>query len=152
MFYHLTHSKQEDTVFTLLSRALGAGWRVMVRGSNPEGLDHLDRALWTASDDSFLPHGREGGAHDALQPVLLGTGKGTNNANCLMVVDGAAFDPAEAGALDRLWVLFDGMDDAALAHARDQWRAVVGAGVAAQYWSEEGGRWEKKAERGTASA
>ncbi len=147
MFYHLTRSSTEETAFTLLSRAVQQGWRVMVRGSDPERLEQLDKALWTASDDGFLPHGMVGGPHDAKQPVLLGTGGGTNGANCLMVVDGAAFAPEEAAPLDRLWVLFDGMDDAALADARNRWREVTSAGVSAQYWSEESGRWEKKAEK-----
>lgn len=146
MFYHLTNSSLEETAFTLLGRALGADWRVMVRGP-AEALDRLDAALWTLHDDSFLPHGREGGPHDALQPVLLGEGAIGNDANCLMVVGGADFAPDEATPLERLWVLFDGLDTAALARARDQWREVVSAGVAAQYWSEESGRWEKKAER-----
>lgn len=146
MFYHLTHSSVEETAFTLLSRAVSAGWRVMVRGDG-DTLDRLDGALWTQRDDSFLPHGRAGGPHDADQPVLLGEGGNGNAANCLMIVGQAEFAPEEAAPLDRLWVLFDGMDPAALARARDQWRSVVGAGATAQYWSEESGRWEKKAER-----
>lgn len=146
MFYHLTHSSVEETAFTLLSRALAAGWRVMLRG-DAETLARLDDTLWTQNDNSFLPHGREGGPHDAAQPVLLGEGAIGNSANCLMIVGSAEFEPAEAAPLDRLWVLFNGLDNAALARARDQWRAVVGAGVTAQYWSEETGRWEKKAER-----
>lgn len=145
MFYHLAHSPVERTAHSLLSRALEAGWRVMVRGDEPT-LSLLDDALWTMNGSDFLPHGREGGA-DARQPVLLGTGPIGNGANCLMVVGGAAFDPAEAAPLDRLWVLFDGMDNEALARARDQWRAVVQSGVTAQYWSEETGRWQMKAER-----
>lgn len=147
MFYHLTHSSTEETAITLLSRAVQAGWRVMLRGADTARLARLDEALWVNPDDSFLPHGMEGGPHDAMQPVLLGTGAIGNGANCLMVVDGAEFAPTEAAPLDRLWVLFDGMDPEALDRARGQWREVTAAGVPAQYWSEEGGRWEKKAER-----
>lgn len=147
VFYHLTRSTVENTAFALLSRALAAGWRVMLRGPDRAWLERLDAALWTLRADSFLPHGIEGGPHDADQPILLGTGAIGNGANSLMVVGGAGFDPAEAGPLDRLWVLFDGMDPAALDEARARWRAVTAAGVSAQYWSEEGGKWEKKAER-----
>lgn len=147
MFYHLTHSSMENTAFTLLSRAVQAGWRVMLRGPDRVRLEKLDAALWIKPDDGFLPHGIEGGAHDAAQPVLLGTGAIGNGANCLMAVDGADFEPDEAVPLDRLWVLFDGMDPEALDRARSQWRDVTAAGIPAQYWSEEGGRWEKKAEK-----
>jgi DNA polymerase-3 subunit chi len=46
----------------------------------------------------------------------------------------------------RVCILFDGNDDAALDTARGQWKALTRAGCSAQYWSEESGRWEKKAE------
>jgi DNA polymerase III subunit chi len=48
--------------------------------------------------------------------------------------------------MERVWVLFDGNDTARLQAARLQWKAMTAAGHAAQYWSEERGRWEKKAE------
>jgi DNA polymerase-3 subunit chi len=69
-----------------------------------------------------------------------------NDASCVMAVDGAAVDPDEVAALDRVCILFDGNDMEAVQHARGQWKALTGAGCSAQYWSEESGRWEKKAE------
>lgn len=144
MFYHLTRSGVAETAATLLTRARGAGWRVMLRGSDPARLEALDAQLWLP-DDSFLPHGLAGGAYDADQPVLLGLGPIANAAQALMAVDGAEVSPEEAGGLERVWILFDGNDEAALARARGQWKQVSGAGLAAQYWSEESGRWEKKA-------
>ena len=68
-------------------------------------------------------------------------------ARALMLVDGAETDPAEAADLERVWVLFDGYDDAALTRARGLWTQLTAAGLAAQYWSEESGRWEKKSEK-----
>lgn len=121
--------------------------RAVARSITREAAERLDLALWTRVDDSFLPHGMDGSPHDAAQPVLLGTEGNGNAANCVLTVEGAGFTPDEAAPLERLWVLFDGMDPAALERARDQWRGVVAAGVPAQYWSEESGRWEKKAER-----
>jgi len=52
----------------------------------------------------------------------------------------------EVQALERVCILFDGRDEAALQAARSQWKALTAAGCAAQYWSEESGRWQKKAE------
>ena len=54
----------------------------------------------------------------------------------------------EVGTLARVCVLFDGNDPMALDVARGQWKALTGAGATAQYWSEESGKWEKKAESG----
>lgn len=146
-FYHLTERPLEATLPVLLGKALQAGWRVEVRGTDMAMLERLDAHLWQG--DGFLPHGMAGGPHDAEQPVLLTTGAGGNDATCVMSVDGAEVSVEEVGALQRACVLFNAADAAAVETARGQWRRLTEAGVAAQYWAEEGGRWVKKAESGT---
>ncbi|MBL9052990.1 MAG: DNA polymerase III subunit chi [Tabrizicola sp.] len=147
MFYHLTRSAPADTLAALLPRALDQGWRVMLRGSEADALSQMDAALWLlGGDDSFLPHGQEGGPRDCDQPVLLGHGPAVNGAKVLGLIDGAGAEDAEIAGMERVWVLFDGNDPQRLQAARDQWKAMTSAGHGAEYWSEEGGRWEKKAE------
>lgn len=147
-FYHLTRGPVEVTLPMLLGKAMGAGWRVAVRGRDPARMDWLDEKLWLGPEEGFLPHGRAGTPHEAHQPVLLTTGTDlTNGATCLMSVDGADVTADEVTSLDRVCVLFDGNDTAALDVARSQWKALTDAGCSAQYWSEESGRWEKKAEK-----
>ncbi|HHY03512.1 MAG TPA: DNA polymerase III subunit chi, partial [Paracoccus sp.] len=63
---------------------------------------------------------------------------------CLIALDGAAVAPEECTAAQRLCIVFDGNDPPALDRARDQWRSLTGAGIASEYWSEAGGRWERK--------
>lgn len=146
-FYHLTRAPLEVTLPLLLGKARGAGWRVAVRGTDENRLDWLDRQLWLGPEDSFLPHGMASRPHAAQQPILLTTAaRYPNDPACLMLIDGAAPDPEEAARLQRLCVLFDGHDAAALQTARTHWKTLTTAGCPAQYWSEEGGRWEKKAE------
>lgn len=149
MFYQLSRSAAGDTVANLLGRALAQGWRVMIRSTDPARLAGLDGQLWLGTPEAFVPHGIQGGARDADQPVLLGMGAIVNGARALMLVDRAEVSLAEAQALDRVWVIFDGADGLALAHARGQWTALTQAGVAAQYWSEDTGIWAKKAEKAT---
>ncbi|MBL9051584.1 MAG: DNA polymerase III subunit chi [Tabrizicola sp.] len=147
MFFHLMQSAPADTLAINAPRALNQGWRVMVRGTDPAALERLDGHLWLrGGDESFLPHGLAGGPHDADQPVLLGQGAPANGAKVLALVDGATASDAEIAAMERVWVLFDGNDEPRLQAARAQWKAMTAAGHAAQYWSEESGRWEKKAE------
>lgn len=145
-FYHLTQSGVETTLATLAERALAQGWRVAVRARDPARLNWLDQHLWLGPDDGFLPHGLAGGPHDALQPVLLTTGAAEGRA-CLIALDSAEVAPAEVEAAERVCILFDGKDETAVEAARDQWRQLTEAGLAAQYWSEETGRWQKKAEK-----
>lgn len=145
-FYHLTQSPSDVALRVLLGKSLQAGWRVAVRGRSDAALDRLDEALWVQPPDSFLPHGRAGGPHDAAQPVLLTTGDAGNDPTCLVSVEGAAVAPEEVTQMDRVMVLFDGHDEGALQTAREQWKALTAAGCAAKYWSEASGRWEMKAE------
>ncbi len=147
-FYHLTRAPLEETLPVLLGKARGAGWRIAVRGRDPERLAWLDDCLWQGPADSFLPHGLAGGPHDALQPILLTTAAEAANApDCVMAVDGAAVSPEEVQSLQRVCILFDGTDPDAVQHARVQWKSLTDAGCSAQYWSEESGRWEKQAEK-----
>ncbi|MEM9550224.1 MAG: DNA polymerase III subunit chi [Pseudomonadota bacterium] len=152
-FYHLTRRPLEDTLPLLLHKAREAGWRVAVRGVDPARMAWLDEKLWLGPEEGFLPHGLAGGLHDAQQPVLLSTDAATGNAPaCVMCVDGAAIEVDEINALERTCVLFDGNDPVALAAAREQWKQLTDAGCAAQYWSEDSGRWEMKAKRDPAEA
>lgn len=147
LFYHLTQSGVEDTARLLLTRALGQGWRVFLRGTDRGRLQALDDALWLRPEDGFLPHGPEGGPHDAEQPVLLGLGPAVNGARAILLVDGAVASATEARAAERVWLLFDGGDPAAVEAARAEWRRLTAEGLGAQYWAEEGGRWQLKTER-----
>jgi len=147
MFFQLLRSSPADTLAVNLPRALAQGWRVMIRGTDPASLDRMDADLWLlGADEGFIPHGREGGPQDADQPVLIGQGAGSNAAQVLALVDGAGTDDAEISAMERVWILFDGENDPRTAAARLQWKAITAAGHAAQYWSEDSGRWVKKAE------
>ncbi len=147
MFYHLTRNPLEVSLADLLGRAHQRGMRVAVRGPDLARLHWLDEKLWLGVEDGFLPHGLAGGEHDAEQPILLTTqAQVPNGATCVMAIDGADVAPDEVAGYERVCVLFDGNDNAMLAGARAQWKAFKDAGVSAQYWSEESGRWEMKAE------
>lgn len=146
-FYHLTQRPLVDTLRLLVGKARGANWRVAIRGTDRAALEMLDHALWQGAEDSFLPHGLDGGAHDAEQPVLLSTtAANMNAAQCVMAVHSAQVSAQDVADMKRVFILFDGNDEAALTHARGQWKALTGAGISAQYWSEESGHWELKRE------
>ncbi|MXQ07536.1 DNA polymerase III subunit chi [Alphaproteobacteria bacterium GH1-50] len=145
-FYHLTERPIEATLPVLLDKAMGAGWRIALRGRDAARLEALDRQLWMG--EGFLPHGVAGGPHDADQPILLTTGAVPDDAQCLMTLDGAEVTPEEALRLTRTCILFNGADEGAVEAARAQWRSLTGGGLKAKYWAEEDGRWTMKAESG----
>ncbi len=146
LFYHLQGQPLERVLPTLIERSLERGWRVVVQSSSDERVEALDAHLWTFRDDSFLPHGtyREGTA--AEQPVLLTVNEGNPNAAAVrFLIDGAPVPP-DAPSYQRIVLMFDGLDDDAVADARTRWSAARAAGFQVTYWqADENGRWVKKA-------
>ena len=148
-FYHLMTQPLERALPSLLERAGQRGWRVVVQVGSAQRLQALDELLWTYTPDSFLPHGsaRDGDPH--LQKVWLTTeGDNPNGAKVRICADGAsAQEAAQSGqAYERVILIFDGADDAALLAARAQWKALKESGFPLSYWQQtDSGGWEKKA-------
>ena len=144
-FYHLDRPELERALPPLLEKCLQRGWRALVRGGDAERLDALDASLWTFRDESFVPHARDGASDTARQPVLLTSGGGNpNGAQALFLVDGA--ESGDFGGFERVCILFDGRDAAALDSARSRWKQAKEAGLAVSYWRESAsGKWEKQA-------
>lgn len=144
-FYQLQRQRLEQVLPVLLSRTLERGWSAVVETTSDERLSALDDALWTFADDSFLPHAP---AREAAgdEPVVLVNGPDNpTGAPVRFLIDGAAL-PGSLQTYELLVILFDGLDEEALARAREQWRLVKASGSAATYWQQdEAGRWNKKA-------
>ena len=142
-FYHLTRSTAEQALPKLLGRTLAAGQRAVVLCGSEARLRLLDDALWACADPDWLPHGSARTGEADLQPIWLTTAaEAPNGARFLFRLDGAAADPA---AFDRVFDLFDGGDEGALAAARLRWSAARDAGHQVAYWQQGERGWQKKA-------
>ncbi|MEM7302935.1 MAG: DNA polymerase III subunit chi [Pseudomonadota bacterium] len=146
-FYHLTDSRLEQALPTLVERCLSRQWNVVVQCGTVERRDALDTHLWTFRDESFIPHASASSltGEAANQPVWLTVeNDNPNGAHVRFLVDGAV-----AGDLDgyeRGIYMFDGHDAEAVASARERWKAEKAAGHDISYWQQGGdGRWRKKA-------
>ena len=143
-FYHLERTALDQALPELLERTLQRGWRALVRSPEAERVEHLDGWLWSYRDDSFLPHGTAGEAHEARQPVLLTPAMDAPNApDVLVLLDGA--EPGDLDRYQRCLILFDGRDESALANARGRWKSLKGAGLPVSYWKQGERGWEKTA-------
>lgn len=142
-FYHLTRQPLDKALPALLEKCLERNWKVVVQAAQPERISALDDALWTFSDESFLPHGSGGDGRD--ETVWLTTSDANpNGAAVRVLVDGA--EPPDLGAYERALVMFDGHDGEALDAARAQWKALKAAGHAVTYWKQsDDGRWKRQA-------
>ncbi len=142
-FYHLTRSTADQALPKLLGRTLAAGQRAAVLCGSEARLKTLDDALWASADPDWLPHGSARTGEAELQPIWLTTQpEAPNGARYLFRLDGMEGDPA---AFERVFDLFDGADEAALAAARRRWVAAKGAGHQVTYWQQGERGWQKKA-------
>jgi DNA polymerase-3 subunit chi len=141
-FHHLERRRLDAALPDLLEAALAEGLRAVVQAANAQERDALNERLWTYAEDSFLPHGAAGDGDPASQPIFLTETDETPNGAALRVL----LEPADAlrfakAEIERVAVLFDSRDEAALQRARVAWKELSAAGVAVSYWREgdEGG-------------
>ncbi|MGC8523031.1 MAG: DNA polymerase III subunit chi [Acidibrevibacterium sp.] len=143
-FYHLLRAGPEQALPALLGRTLALGERAVIRVGSEERLAALDDALWRAASPDWLPHGTSASGNADLQPIWLTLAdEAPNGAGFLFLIDGA--ESARLEQFTRVFDLFDGNDEAALAAARLRWQACKAAGHAVTYWQQGARGWEKKA-------
>ncbi len=143
-FYHLTRTGADEALPRLLGRTLQSGQRAVVLCGDGGRVATLDAALWASRDPDWLPHGTASDGDADLQPIwLTAEDEAPNEARFLFLVDGAT--SARLDAFDRVFDLFDGRDEAAVAAARARWSAARAAGHALTYWQQGAKGWEKKA-------
>ena len=137
-FYHLTAKPLEQVLPSICEKLLAGGERLLVVAGERQA-ESLDRLLWTYAPESFLPHGRVGAAHEAEQPILVGSeAAAANGARNIALADGEWRDAALA--FDRIFYFFDG---AAIDGARAAWKSLKDReGAERHYWKQdESGRW-----------
>ena len=144
-FYHLQSTALERALPALLEKTLQRGKRAVVMSGSKERVEALNSLLWTYRDDSFLPHGtaRDGSAAD--QPVwLTEQDENPNAADFLFLTDRSMSDAV--GDFERVILLFDDRDTAAVTDARGHWKRFQEADFTLSYWQQTRGGWTKKAE------
>lgn len=142
-FYHLTRTGPDQALPPLLGRTLAAGERAVVRAGGDARVAALDEALWASTDPDWLPHGTARTGHAALQPIwLTAVEENPNNARFLFLLDG--LECADLLAWTRVFDLFDGRDEAAVAAARRRWAAAKALGAGLAYWQQGDRGWVKK--------
>ena len=142
-FYHCTRTRPQAALPRLLSRTLQAGERAVVLCGDQRSVAETGAALWQCSDPDWLPHGTEADGDADLQPIwITAKPEAPNGARFLFLLDNT--NVADAGAWSRIFDLFDGNDEAAVAAARSRWREAKAAGHALTYWQQDARGWHKK--------
>jgi DNA polymerase-3 subunit chi len=142
-FYHLTRTGPDQALPQLLGRTIAAGQRAVVLCGSEARVAALDAALWQCTDPDWLPHGTAADGDVKLQPIWLTTEDAApNGARFLFLIDGA--QSARLGEFERVFDLFDGNDEAAVAAARGRWKAAQATGHSLTYWQQGARGWVKQ--------
>jgi DNA polymerase III subunit chi len=142
-FYHLTRTTIDQALPPLLGRSLAAGQRAVIRCGSAERLAALDNTLWLSASPDWLPHGTAATGRAEHQPIwLTEADEAPNGARFLFLIDGSFSE--RMAEYDRVFDLFDGNDEAAVAAARRRWVAAKSGGHQLSYWQQGAQGWERK--------
>ena len=147
-FYHLQHVTAETLLPQLLRMGLSRGLKLAVETISPERAGFWSEVLWGQDDTSFLAHGIEGDGNAGAQPIcLVASAANTNGASFRFLVDGAMVAVgalSESSDCQRVSVLLDGRDEAAIDAGRKLWREARAAGVVVRYQRQnDSGGWSE---------
>ena len=144
-FYHLTRTALDQALPALLGRTLAAGERAVILCGSAARADALAKSLWDCKEPDWLPNATArtpaGKLAPELQPVwLTDVDERPNAARFLFRLDGRV---SALGDWARVFDLFDGADEAAVAAARQRWSAAKAEGHALTYWKQTERGWSK---------
>ncbi|NHN89707.1 DNA polymerase III subunit chi [Acetobacter conturbans] len=141
-FYHLTRTGAHEALPVLLGKTLDAGKRAVIRCGDPKAVAVLDEALWKVSEPVWLPHAATGGKYPERQPIWITAADDVPNGASFLFLTGIG-DALPVEPFERVFDLFDGQDEAAVAAARVRWVALRDAGHTLAYWRQEAKGWTR---------
>ncbi|HQT64110.1 MAG: DNA polymerase III subunit chi [Acidocella sp. 20-57-95] len=137
-FYHLTRTDELAALPALLTRTLAVGEKALVLCGSEARVAAVDTALWLAD---WLPHGTAKTPHPQWQPVFISARpENPADAKFLFLLDGVDTD---VNGFARVFDLFDGNNETAVAAARTRWKTAKDAGHAMTYWKQSETGWAK---------
>lgn len=145
-FYHLQKQTLDAVLPLLVAKAYQLGKPIKVKIGNEIRVDFINSLLWTYSDESFLPHGSRKDGSAELQPVwLTSDDDNPNHAVYMFLVDGACATIDDIQKYERVFNIFDGNNQEAVAQARSFWKELKSVGAELHYWQQDNnGRWAEK--------
>lgn len=146
-FYHLERSTLDQALPLIVTKAYEKGHRIVIRASDAGQEKHIDKLLWTAIPESFLPHEMSSSSKDPkANPICITSdANNPNDADVLISVEDVSAQDAQSFAL--CCDIFDGAIEEKLKAARARWKAYKDQDNAtlSYFQQTDRGGWEKKA-------
>ena len=144
-FYHLRDADLATPLAMLAHKTVASGHRLLVLGQKDSFAEISDK-LWSFRPDSFLAHDSDMAEGHEHASVWLSSDVGANQIKARYLALTAGLEPPDIQQFDRIFNLFDGTSETAVAVARDSWRRWSALEqVSCRYFSQdEQGRWSQK--------
>lgn len=145
-FYHLQRTPLEQVLPKLCEKAYASGKRIKILLGTAERVEFVNSLLWTYNEESFLPHGSKKDGFAEEQPIFISASEeNENNAELLILADGAQPLIEVLQKYERILNIFDGNDETALNNARCYWKDIKAIGGELHYWQQNAnGSFEQK--------
>lgn len=145
-FYHLQTAPLEQVLPKLCEKAYSTGKHIKILLETEDRIEFINSLLWTYNEESFLPHGSKKDGFADEQPIFISTSEeNENNAQILILADGAILPIEKLTAFERVLNIFNGNDEQALNNARQYWKEIKTLNSELHYWQQkENGAFEQK--------
>lgn len=143
-FYHLRDADLATPLAMLAHKTAASGHRLLVLGVK-DSFAAISDKLWSFRPDSFLAHDSDGADGYEHASVWLSSDVGANQLGARYAALTAGLEPPDIQQFERIFNLFDGTSETAVAAARDSWRRWSALEqVTCRYFSQdEQGRWSQ---------
>lgn len=144
-FYHLQSQSIDVALPKLAELVLKSGNKGLIKVADKNMANQLDKALWTYSPESFLPHDIEGSKYPTDQDLFITT-QDENPAAAKMALFVNCEKLEDLSPFDRVLYMFEGKLDEIISTARVDYKNYKDQGHQMSYWQQsDQGRWDQKA-------
>ena len=143
-FYNYFKDNFEVTFTGIITKIYDADKSIIVRTTSNLNLNYLDSLLWNFNPTSFVPHDKSDEPLSRDTPVYLTTGgEVTDNAETLILVNGAKFYSNEFDSFSKVIIIFCKTDPDSIIEARNIWQSTTSKQIEKQYWIQNEFGWSK---------
>ena len=144
-FYHLRDADLATPLAMLAHKTVASGQKLLVLGT-PDSFAAISDKLWSYRPDSFLAHGVDADDGYEYASVWLSSDVQNNQIGARFLALTAGLEVPDISKYQRIFNLFDGTSETAVAVARDSWKRWTAAQQAScRYFSQDDqGRWTQK--------
>ena len=141
-FYNMSHRDVVADIAWLAENIFKKNNRIVIFCTDQETTEVVDDFLWTARDDSFIPHSKKKDGKDTFDPILVTADlDGVYDHNVLLALNGGLIKEKDWQRFTKIYYFFDDQDIKEKENARSMWKSFSSLNIDCKYWINEKNKW-----------